>query len=89
MAEKRKKDLSVCVKNGALGSGTIEFFPANAWGGAHGAYRLRVDRKWIDDGYTRKQFYTPTAIASLLVYQISGISDIRHRFARKITQSHA
>lgn len=86
MAEKRKKALSICVKNGAMGSGTIEFFPAKVWGGADDVFRLRVDRKWIDDGYTRKQFYTPTSIVSLLVCQIFGI-DLREKLRNPMPEN--
>lgn len=76
MAEKRKKTSSVCVKNGAMGSGTIEFFPASQWGGAPDVYRLRVNRQWLDGTYGEKRFFSPADVACILAYHIFGV-DLR------------
>ncbi|HCG05548.1 MAG TPA: hypothetical protein DEV75_11895 [Desulfovibrio sp.] len=80
MAEHRKKCASVCVKNGAIGSGTVEFFPAAQWGGPQGLYRLRMGRKWLDAPHGLHgtgRFLTVAEIAALLAYHIFGV-DLRH-----------
>lgn len=72
MSEQRKKTASVCVKNGAIGSGTVEFFPASLWGGPEEQYRLRVNRSWCDGKHGHKRFLTHTEIAAVLTYQLFG-----------------
>lgn len=58
MAEQRKKAGSLYVKNAQTGAATtIELFPASAWGGAAGLYRLRVHRAWLDGTRGAMRFY--------------------------------
>lgn len=58
MAEQRKKAGTICVKNAQTGTATtIELFPAPAWGGTPGLYRLRVDRAWLDGRRGAMRFY--------------------------------
>lgn len=76
MAEYRKKCAAVCVKNGAIGSGTVEFFPAVEWGGPQGLYRLRMGRKWLEGTHGTMRFLTVQEVAALLAYQVFGV-DLR------------
>lgn len=75
MAEHRKKCASVCVKNGAK-NGTLEFFPAEEWGGPQGQYRLRSGRKWLDGTHGGKRYVPVGEVAMMLAYLIFGV-DLR------------
>ena len=49
MAEKRKFETVICVKNGAKTLFKLELFPAEQWEkSAQGRYRCRINRRWHD-----------------------------------------
>ena len=49
MAEKRKFETVICVKNGARTTFKLELFPAGQWEkSAQGRFRCRINRRWHD-----------------------------------------
>lgn len=75
MAEKRKKEASVCVRRGAKVV-SVELFPATEWAGPVGRYRLRVDRAWLDGTRGNMRFLGRDEVGAALASVVFG-ADVR------------
>ncbi|MFV0420856.1 hypothetical protein [Oleidesulfovibrio sp.] len=72
MAEQRQFSHSICVKIDAKTEAKLELFPAEQWAdGVAGAYRVRLNRKWVRNGAAR-QYLTPERIGLLVAELLKG-----------------
>lgn len=71
MSEKRSKATTILLRNQGKAV-KLELFPATAWGGPEGCFRLRLDGCWHSPGGDKYQFFTPAGLARLLAGLVVG-----------------
>ncbi|EHJ46355.1 hypothetical protein DFW101_0338 [Solidesulfovibrio carbinoliphilus subsp. oakridgensis] len=84
MSEKRVKETTILLRNQGK-TIKLELFPAAAWGGPAGSYRLRLDGCWHSPGCDKYAYFTPSGVAGLLVAHLGGEpaeTDVRPELCR-------
>lgn len=69
--EKRKKNMSILLKNESKTAMKIELFPAEQWAGessgaSRGLFRLRIDGCWYNQGDSKYTFLSLIGVAKTL-----------------------
>lgn len=73
MSEKRAKETTILLRNQGK-TVKLELFPATAWGGPAGCYRLRLDGCWHSPGGSKHEFIAPAGVAGFVVALVCGAS---------------
>lgn len=71
MSEKRQKSTTILLRNQGK-TVRLELFPATAWGGPGGSYRLRLDGCWHGPGGDKYQFFTSAGLMGVLFRLVTG-----------------